>query len=209
MMRTEKVFSRFCAVSFMVLSCLGCEKKSIENTAPTVDGGQHQSVFMPADSCELKGSAFDMEKNVVSYSWKKLSGPSGYALENADSLATKVRNLQLGEYLFELTVTDVHGLQGVDSAGVHVFPAGNHVVEFKNLHWGCPMGCSIVIENFYSFVPRTDSILVFIREHNSSSLTLVGTNVLAKYSYRIFDETLAIYSENPDSGEADIKIMTF
>jgi hypothetical protein len=87
----------------------------ITNTAPRANAGQTKYVAFPADSIFLKGSAYDKENNVASYVWKKVSGPESFNIENPAYLETKVRNLKVGEYAFELTVIDSLGLQGRDT----------------------------------------------------------------------------------------------
>jgi hypothetical protein len=76
--------------AFMILLfAAGCEKEKvvttnipppaiqpptpppITNTAPRANAGQTKYVAFPADSIFLKGSAYDKENNIVSYSWKK------------------------------------------------------------------------------------------------------------------------------------------
>jgi len=90
------------------------------NTAPISNAGDDQYVFSPADFCTLNGVAQDLENNIKKISWSKITGPSSFLIEHPDSLSTKVSNLQIGVYEFELTVTDSMGLYGKDIIKVTV-----------------------------------------------------------------------------------------
>jgi hypothetical protein len=184
----------------------------ITNTAPRANAGQTKYVAFPADSIFLKGSAYDKENNVASYVWKKVSGPESFNIENPAYLETKVRNLKVGEYAFELTVIDSLGLQGRDTVKVFVLHVGQNEVTFKDLTWSCPMGCTVVVNNFTSFVPQGTAVLVFLREKNSTTWLPVikeehwtGTE---KYVYGVYNDsdTFWIYS-NDEEGKLDVKIQ--
>src|SRR4030095_7640786 len=82
------------------------------NTAPISNAGDDQYVFSPADFCILNGVAPDLADNIPGILWTKISGSSSFLIEHPDSLSTKVSNLQLGVYQFELTVTDIMGMYG-------------------------------------------------------------------------------------------------
>jgi hypothetical protein len=92
------------------------------NTAPISNAGNDQYVFFPATFCTLKGVAQDLENNIQTILWRKISGPSSssFLIEHPDSLSTKVNNLQIGVYLFELSVTDSMRLYGKDTIKVTV-----------------------------------------------------------------------------------------
>ncbi len=133
-------------------------------------------------------------------------------IENPASLETKVRNLKVGEYAFELTVIDSLGLQGRDTVKVFVLHVGQNEVTFKDLTWSCPMGCTVVVNNFTSFVPQGTAVLVFLREKNSTTWLPVikeehwtGTE---KYVYGVYNDsdTFWIYA-NDEEGKVDVKIQ--
>ncbi|WP_017730391.1 PKD domain-containing protein [Nafulsella turpanensis] len=83
------------------------------NKAPDVNAGNDQSVTLPVSSVQLKGSASDSDGKVVSYAWRKLSGPS-VKMEGKESGTLKLSNLEEGTYTFKLTAKDNGGAEGAD-----------------------------------------------------------------------------------------------
>ena len=69
----------------------------------------------------LDGSASkDPDGSIVSYSWKYISGPSSYIINTASANETIVKGLDVGNYSFELAVTDNDGLSAKDTVEVTV-----------------------------------------------------------------------------------------
>lgn len=192
-------FMRYAAWMLLLIS-LGCKKATTENTAPHVYSGDNQLLFLPANSCLLKGESFDMQNNIDRYSWTKIAGPDRYTFDNAVDLNTRVLNLEVGEYLFELTAVDKFGLSGSDTVAVNVLPPPNGEYIFKNLQWMCPMGCSLAIESFHTFIPRGE-FMVSIKKPNGE-WSVVGEDM-----YDIYDDgTLVIFSAGEEEGSVDVKV---
>ena len=95
------------------------------NQPPVANAGPDQSITLPANAITLSGSGTDADGTVVSYSWAKISGPSGYNIVNANSAGTNVTGLVQGLYQFQLKVTDNKGAIGIDIIQVTVNPAPN------------------------------------------------------------------------------------
>jgi hypothetical protein len=121
----------FIAITILLMIVTGCVKHSqppspppastsLRNTAPIVHAGYDQYLFLPVNFCTLTGTANDLENNIKTILWRKISGLS-FLIEHPDSLSTKVSNLQIGIYDFELTVTDSMGMEGKDTIRVTVF----------------------------------------------------------------------------------------
>lgn len=93
------------------------------NQPPVADAGTNQTITLPTNSVTLNASAsYDPDGTVSSYSWVKLSG--GTALvSNAGSSTTSVTNLQAGQYIFVLTITDNNGATSKDTVKVNVITA--------------------------------------------------------------------------------------
>ena len=183
----------------------------VRNTAPNVYAGENKYLGFLEDSCLLIGKATDKENNIASYYWKKLTGPAGSSIDNPNSQETKVRGLQMGGYSFELTATDLLGLQGRDTVKVSVLQIGQNEMIFKDLEWNCFWGCSVSIEDFYSFIPRDKPFLVFLRKTSLSPWELVNPYdprvITAKYFYDISDNKLfGIYADD-ETGKVDVKIQ--
>lgn len=180
------------------------------NTAPRVSAMGDLFLSSPGDSCILSGGGYDLENDRLSFTWIKLSGPSGAVIENPNSLRTRVSGLQLGEYTFELSATDPYGLKGSDTVRVTVFQPGQNEYLFKDLSWECPMGCSVTIYNLYSYIPAGKPFLVFLRESSTAPWQYVKSESqwgpTDKYVYGTGNNTLWVYSDDI-TGKADVKIQ--
>lgn len=81
-------------------------KKRTPNALPIARAGDDVAVILPGN-LSLNGSASaDSDGTIVSYSWRKISGPTSFSIANANTANTTVSNLTTGIYGFELTVTD-------------------------------------------------------------------------------------------------------
>ncbi|MBS1738366.1 MAG: T9SS type A sorting domain-containing protein, partial [Bacteroidetes bacterium] len=76
---------------------------------PIVRAGSNQTILLPKSDVLLSGKASVTGGTIVSYSWKKASGPISYTISNSDSAITRVRDLTEGDYRFDLTVVDNNG----------------------------------------------------------------------------------------------------
>lgn len=96
------------------------------NIAPIARAGNDSIITFPVNSALLSGSAStDTDGNIVSYGWRKYSGPSGETIVSPNTVQTTVNFVNAGTYGFELTVTDNSGASSVDSILVSVNPAKN------------------------------------------------------------------------------------
>jgi len=94
---------------------------STANLPPNVDAGPDVKLFLPQNSFTFDASASD-DGNIVSYQWVKLNGPT-VTLTNPTQEDLVIQNLVLGEYLFQLTVTDNNAAAVFDLVRVSVLPA--------------------------------------------------------------------------------------
>jgi hypothetical protein len=176
------------------------------NTAPVVNAGNDTTIYLPANSTLLFGTAVDRKSNIVRYQWKKIEGPADYILEKPDSLATKVTNLKKGIYEFELTVTDSFGLTDKDTVIINVV---NSVV-FQNLSWTCPFGCLLSIDIFF-IIPSNSISHVYIKRDNSSDWVEVlydfPNPASYRYLYSINLGNLWVHTDYDESDTPDIKII--
>src|SRR5215218_3743818 len=90
------------------------------NQAPTVNAGTDQTIVLPTSSVTLTGTASDPDGSIASYSWIKVSGPTGGTITSAASASTTVTGLVQGSYTFRLTVTDNGGATASDDVIVTV-----------------------------------------------------------------------------------------
>lgn len=89
------------------------------NMAPVVQAGPDATLTLPSSTAILNGSATDSDGTIKSYSWTKLSGPSGN-LSGATTSTLTAWKLVEGTYIFRLTVTDDDGATGYDDVKVVV-----------------------------------------------------------------------------------------
>uniref|UniRef100_A0A2K6GKH0 KIAA0319 like n=1 Tax=Propithecus coquereli TaxID=379532 RepID=A0A2K6GKH0_PROCO len=90
------------------------------NKPPQADAGPDKELILPVDSTTLDGSKSSDDQKIISYLWEKTQGPDGVQLENANSSVATVTGLQVGTYVFTLTVKDERNLQSQSSVNVIV-----------------------------------------------------------------------------------------
>jgi hypothetical protein len=91
-----------------------------ENKKPIANAGKDIMIAVPATSATLNGQlSYDEDGTITGYSWKQVSGPAAATI-GGNTVVTTAKNLQPGEYVFELTVTDNNGATGKDSVNVSV-----------------------------------------------------------------------------------------
>jgi parallel beta-helix repeat protein len=95
------------------------------NLAPVAYAGADQTITLPVNTVTLSGSGTDSDGTIVSYLWKKISGPSSCIIADSAAAATTVISLVQGNYQFELRVTDNKGAATSDTMVVKVNLAGN------------------------------------------------------------------------------------
>ena len=118
------------------------------NLAPAANAGPNQTIVLPANNITLNGFGVDTDGTIVSYSWSKISGPTGVMIVNPASAITGVSGLVQGIYQFQLTVTDNNGASAIDIMQVTVNNSGINTpftgsaqtipgtIEFENFDLG-------------------------------------------------------------------------
>ena len=163
------------------------------NTAPKTFAGQDQLVFFPTNFCILNGNAYDAENNIRTILWSKVSGPSSFHIEHPDSVSTKLSNLEIGVYQFEITVTDSLGMFEKDTAKIIVNQMRSNTRELiiENISWIFPWYNSIEVPNFYDSVPPEVVFKIYIRRESNNSWVEVFplSNNIPDSKYDYFVET--------------------
>jgi hypothetical protein len=93
---------------------------NVANAPPVVNAGADQTITLPVNQANLTGSATDIDNNIATYLWSKVSGPAGETFTAANAAATTVNNLVAGTYVFRLTVTDSTALSSTDEVQITV-----------------------------------------------------------------------------------------
>ena len=151
--------------------------------------------------------------SVSSYRWRKISGPGNPLIDDSTKLTTRVRNLQVGDYIFEVTATNATGRSDKDSVRIYVINPTATGLVLKNFYWICPMGCSSqTVYKIYSLVPENRPLHVSIKYVDSSNWLLVEPIGQTFDNDKIYwsvgtDGTFSLYTDNPREGvKFDIKI---
>jgi ribosomal protein L14 len=97
------------------------------NQPPVANAGNDITVTLPINSVVLAGSGTDIDGSVVSYSWRKITGPAQFSILSPSFAQTIVNNLTEGVYSFELKVTDNNGATDTDTVWVTVSSATNRL----------------------------------------------------------------------------------
>lgn len=163
------------------------------------DANANITIELPASSIMLNGRAKPASFNthIILTAWKKIIGPSACVIENANSIQTKVSNLEKGIYKFELSVWDNAGHFDIDTMTLNVVdPSGTdkHIL-FEGIEMtddSGPLGGYICleIENFNEFIPVNTLFSVYMKLSSFSSWELVNSypqnnSAFAGYAYFI------------------------
>ena len=99
---------------------------------PKVNAGGNQTIFLPANSTTLTGTATPGSGgSFVSTLWAQRSGPNNASISSPNSLSTQVGGLVTGSYVFTLDDIDSVGEDASDSAIVTVNPAVGHTINVR------------------------------------------------------------------------------
>ena len=112
-------------------SCEDCQTNQptppTSNTSPIAIAGPDETITLPTTGVLLNGSASnDPDGRITAFLWEKISGPASFNISNASAVQTPAGSLTIGEYLFELKVTDNGGLSAKDTMKVTVKNSANH-----------------------------------------------------------------------------------
>lgn len=80
------------------------------NKVPVANAGPAQTIISPITSVTLDGSAsIDSDGSITNYQWVELTGPTTVVPVTPTVAKTVVNGLTIGQYVFQLTVTDNNG----------------------------------------------------------------------------------------------------
>jgi hypothetical protein len=179
---------------------------------PAVRAGTDKLVFYPTNFTRLYGSLSTWGNVIQTIGWSKISGPSSFLIETPNSLGTKVSNLQIGIYQFEVFVQDTAGLTNKDTCTVIVDQLSDAPTEFifTNQVWGPQgWGSGIVINNVYQALPAGSVFRIYIKRDNSNNWEeLIIDDYNSWYTFSLWDGDLHIFSyyEN-ESDTPDIRLV--
>ncbi|HEY0060322.1 MAG TPA: MopE-related protein, partial [Flavisolibacter sp.] len=107
------------------------------NKPPRAGAGVDQAITLPVNTATLSGNGTDPEGSALTFKWAKVSGPSGFSMNNTSGASVVLSNLTEGAYVFRLTVTDNGGATASDDVQVTVSaPSGSTKSIKVNLFGG-------------------------------------------------------------------------
>ncbi len=96
----------------------------LPNQAPVANAGTNLTITLPDNSISLNGtSSFDPDGTIATYAWSQVSGPSAAVITGANTSTPAVSQLVVGQYVYQLTVTDNNGASNSDQVTITVDPA--------------------------------------------------------------------------------------
>ncbi len=198
------------------------------NQLPVADAGPDKSITLPVNSVTLAGSGSDGDGTISSYSWTKISGPSGGTIANTTLANTNINSLQQGSYVYRLTVTDNSGAQDSDDVTVTVNPATsapsgrminvnvfNGSTAYSNSAWNNWLPGNNTTSGTFKYSDQSQSTVTAsisgqagVADNGStyaSSATVIPKEVLRFNSYNTSNRTLTLKGLNP-GGKYTIRV---
>jgi len=214
-MKKEYIF-QIIILAVIVFINASCKKETLApplNRPPVADAGKDISIVLFSNEVRLRGQVTDPNRgNTLRTTWTKIAGPACEII-SPQSPSTLVSNLVEGEYLFELLVSDNHGATDKDTVAVKTTQLSSFTgqVNFFNLSWTCPMGCSINIPNIYSYIPPGTSTRVFIGVNQVGWQEVIHESLYGTlnsiYYYGIDYNNFYVFTDFEFSTNVDIKIL--
>jgi Domain of unknown function (DUF4832)/Secretion system C-terminal sorting domain/PKD domain len=93
---------------------------TLPNEAPIANAGTNLVISLPTSSASLTGSGIDTDGTIAGYQWQQISGPTASTLSATTTANITVSNLQVGVYIYRLTVRDNDNATGTDNVTVTV-----------------------------------------------------------------------------------------
>ncbi|WP_439880067.1 PKD domain-containing protein [Pontibacter sp. MBLB2868] len=192
----------------------------VNNSAPIARAGNDTTIYVPFNSHVLNGNkSTDPDGNIVTYNWRFIKGPSEVPLNNFSDTKGSARGLfNVGDYEFELTVTDAYNLKSKDTVTVTVAQptctTANKEVIFKDLTWSYPWLMETGIGNLFSFLPANSYIKDFYIKRDGSdtwekiiNVDLAPNNTGTIHTWEFFEGRLIIYpNSNQTEDTPDVKV---
>lgn len=154
------------------------EADSISDHPPVANAGIDETITLPTNAITLDGSgSFDIDNDITSYLWTKISGPSSLTIDNANVVQAHVASLVEGIYQFQLNVTDALGTAARDTVTISVLPEYHYTeITVEDLKWfySCPYadvsGCyladftafHLLIQNTTLVIPDSAKALISV-----------------------------------------------
>lgn len=95
------------------------------NLPPIANAGPDIQITLPLNQTPVEGNGTDPDGTIISYMWRKISGPASATISNSNSATCMISGLIAGTYRFELKVADNDFAINRDTMTLLVLPAPN------------------------------------------------------------------------------------
>jgi len=131
------------------------------NGSLTAVPGNDTTVYFPnANAAVLNGSAsYDPGGTITGYAWSQVSGPTNVSISNSNSAVGAVSGLAIGDYVFQLTVTNNSGASSSATMTVHVKDNERTTATSKLYPNPVPLGQQLVVEGSNSYMGKVTFVL--------------------------------------------------
>ena len=103
-------------------------KPVLPNQAPVANAGTNETITLPDNSTSLIGtSSFDPDGTIKNYAWTQISGPNSSVITAGNTATATASQLIVGQYVYQLTVTDNNGATNTDQVTITVNPGVSKV----------------------------------------------------------------------------------
>jgi hypothetical protein len=171
----------------------GLSNGSVVNNPPIVNAGPDVNVVSPANSATLTATASDPDGDVLTFRWRKVSGPA-LSLSDSSSLSVQLNNLLTGKYTMAFTATDSKGASKSDTAIVNVSGSAVSIVSLSLINADTDQEIKLLKDGDTINIAVTPRVNV----RANTSPSLVGS-VLLKDNSSARTENTAPYSLKGDN----------
>jgi hypothetical protein len=175
-------------ISTFLLISAACKKnhsdlnRSKIPNPPVARAGVDTTIYLPFTSCVLSGGAStDPDSKILFYKWRCITAPATVDIYSTIDISgnTDMEPLvsglgKVGDYEFELTVTDLDKLSAKDTISITVIEPNNtgpgKEFIFKNLSWNYEWIMEIDIPKFFSYLPPNSYVKNIYIKRDSSNI---------------------------------------
>ena len=154
---------------------------------PVANAGMAQTVTLPVNYVMLDGSKSSAKGRIVAYAWTKVSGPAGGNISSPGNATTNVTGLAVGNYEFQLKVTDENGMEATSGVVITVKPALLPPVANA--------GSTQVIT-----LPVSSVML-------NGSASSAPSGVISRYEWIVLSGPAAPYLETPGAAQTNVTLL--
>jgi len=124
--------------------------------APVAVVGKDTTVFFPnGNNAVLDGSAsYDPGGTIMTYSWTQISGPVNLVIADNGTAIGAVSDLPIGDYVFELTITNAGGVKNAARMKVHVKDNGRTTDVTRLYPNPAQTGQQVTVDGTNSYIGR-------------------------------------------------------